>query len=159
MGTGALVSTDIEPAAFKQALANPDPTLNGPTIVVVQLRKGIRRGAARSSLQRIADDGTHALQVAQMNQAVGSLVVLSAQHPAEIVNYRSMGATPAVLVAGLAAGTIVALALTLMVSVRCRRRDLALLMALGFTRRQLGATVAWQSSFGVVASMLLAVPG
>jgi putative ABC transport system permease protein len=55
-----------------------------------------------------------------------------------------MGATPVLLAAGLAAGAVAALGLTLTASVRRRRRDLALLKALGFTRRQLAACVAWQ---------------
>ena len=39
--------------------------------------------------------------------------------------------------------------LTLITSVRRRRRDLALLKTLGFTRRQLAAVVAWQSTIAV----------
>ena len=65
--------------------------------------------------------------------------VVSVQRPAEIVNYRSMGSTPALLGAALAVGAVSALALTLIASVRRRRRDLALLKTLGFTRRQLAA--------------------
>src|SRR5256885_12986605 len=64
----------------------------------------------------------------------------------EIVNYRTMGATPALLASGLAAGAILALGLTLTASVRRRRHDLALLKTLGFTKRQLAAAVAWQAS-------------
>ena len=41
--------------------------------------------------------------------------------PREIVNYQSTGATPVILAAGLAGGAIVALALTLIASVRRRR--------------------------------------
>ncbi len=59
--------------------------------------------------------------------------VLGVQRPAQIVNYRTIGATPVVLAAGLAAGAIAALGLTLTASVVRRRRDLALLKALGFT--------------------------
>ena len=68
------------------------------------------------------------------------------QRPAEIVNYRSMGTTPALLGAALAAGAVAALCLTLFASVRRRRRELALLKTIGFTRRQLAAAVAWQST-------------
>ena len=42
--------------------------------------------------------------------------------PAEIANYRSMGTTPAILGVTLAAGAVVALGLTLVASVRRRRR-------------------------------------
>jgi hypothetical protein len=61
--------------------------------------------------------------------------------PAQIVNYRSMGSTPIILAVGLALAAVVALGLTLSASVRRRKRDLALLKALGFTQRQLSAAV------------------
>src|SRR6185437_13571933 len=84
--------------------------------------------------------------------------VLPVQRPAEIVNYRSMGTVPAVLAGGVAAGTVAALGLTLVASVRRRRRDLALLKTLGFTRRQLAATVAWQSTVVAVVGLIIGVP-
>ena len=77
------------------------------------------------------------------------------QRPAEIVNYRSMGTTPLYLGAALAAGAVVALALTLVTSVRRRRRELALLKTLGFTRRQLAAAVAWQSTVAVAIGIVI----
>jgi ABC-type lipoprotein release transport system permease subunit len=42
--------------------------------------------------------------------------------------------------------------------VRRRRRELALLKALGFTQRQLAATVAWQASIVGVVGILFGVP-
>ncbi len=83
---------------------------------------------------------------------------MTVQRPAEIVNYRSMGSTPAILGAALAAGAVVALALTLVASVRRRRRELAVYKTLGFTRRQLGATVAWQSTVAVCIGTVVGVP-
>lgn len=41
---------------------------------------------------------------------------------------------------------------------RRRRRDLALLKSLGFTRSQLAATVAWQSTVAVVLGVVAGVP-
>jgi ABC-type lipoprotein release transport system permease subunit len=53
---------------------------------------------------------------------------------------------------------VLALALTLVASVRRRRRDLALLKTLGFTRRQLAGVVAWQSTVAVSIGALVGVP-
>src|SRR5204863_532656 len=48
--------------------------------------------------------------------------------------------------------------LTLMASVRRRRRDLALLKTMGFTSRQLAATVAWQASVAAVIGSVVGIP-
>jgi ABC-type lipoprotein release transport system permease subunit len=80
------------------------------------------------------------------------------QRPAEIVNYRSMGATPLILGLGLTLGAVTALGLTLVASVRRRRRSMAMLRTLGFTGRQLRASVAWQSSVAVVIGLVVGVP-
>jgi ABC-type antimicrobial peptide transport system permease subunit len=84
--------------------------------------------------------------------------VISALRPAEIVNFRSMGTTPAVLAAALAAGAVVALGLTLAASVRRRRRDLALLKTLGFTQRQLAASIACQATVASLAGIIVGIP-
>ena len=76
----------------------------------------------------------------------------------QIVNYRTMGNTPALLGAGLALGAVVALGLTLIASVRRRRRDLAVLRTLGFNGRQLASIVAWQSSVAVGIGTVVGVP-
>lgn len=69
-----------------------------------------------------------------------------------------MGTTPAVLGAGLGAGAMTALGLTLIASVRRRRHELAVLKTLGFTRRQLAATVAWQSTVAVAIGAVIGAP-
>jgi ABC-type antimicrobial peptide transport system permease subunit len=46
----------------------------------------------------------------------------------------------------------------LLASVRRRRRDLALLKALGFTQRQLAAAIAWQSSVAVAFGTIVGIP-
>ena len=51
-----------------------------------------------------------------------------------------------------------ALGLTLTASVKRRRRDLALLRTLAFTRRQLAASVGWQASVGVAIGALVGAP-
>jgi FtsX-like permease family len=157
MGTGALVSTGIEPATFQRVLAQPDPNLNGPDMYVVRFKNGVRPSAARMSLQRIVESADK-LMAADPNGQGDTYSVLSVQRPAEIVNYQSTGSTPGILAAGLAAGAVVALGLTLSASVRRRRRDLALLKAFGFTRRQLAATVACQASVAAIVGIIVGVP-
>ena len=84
--------------------------------------------------------------------------MLPVQRPAEIADYQSMGTAPVILAGALALGALSSLLLTLMSSVRRRRRDLALLKTLGFTRRQLSATVAWQSTAAITVGAIVGVP-
>jgi ABC-type lipoprotein release transport system permease subunit len=88
----------------------------------------------------------------------GGINVVAVQRPAEIINYRSLGTTPALLGGSLAAGAAFAFGLTLVSSVRRRRRDVALLKTLGFTRRQLAAVIAWQSTVAVAMGIVVGVP-
>jgi hypothetical protein len=106
---------------------------------------GSQRGAGPRQRTHIvaAADRTFA---ADPNGQGNVVAVRGVQRPAQIVDYRSVGSTPVFLAAALALGAIVALALTLVASVRRRRRDLALLKALGFTPRQLARVVAWQAT-------------
>ena len=87
-----------------------------------------------------------------------SMNVLSAQFPAEIINYRSIGDIPLYLSLGFALGVIIAFAFTVVSLVRRRRRDLALLKTLGFTRRQLSECIAWQSSATVLTGLAVGIP-
>lgn len=128
-------------------------------MVFVKLRSGVSRTAGLAGLQRIADDANRAFAAVRDGGGGGySVAVLGVQRPAEIVNYRGMGATPVILAAGLAAGALAALALTLAASVRRRRHDLALLKTLGFTQRQLASAVAWQASVAAVIGVVIGVP-
>jgi hypothetical protein len=157
MGTGGLFSDAILPAAFRRALLSPDPDQNGPSIAVVRLRPGVAPTAALASLHRIAAAGNKLL-VHDPASYGDSLTVIGVQRPGEIVNYQSTGATPELLATGLALGAVVALALTLGASVRRRRRDLALLKILGFTRRQLAVAVAWEASVVAFVGIVVGVP-
>lgn len=157
MGTGAVVQRGIEPPAFRAFQNQPDPNLDGPDLVAIRLRPGADAAAALASLRRIvtAADGVAA---ADPNVGGGTFEVLPVQEPAEIINYRTTGADPAVLAAGLAAGAAAALGFTLVASVRRRRRDLALLKTIGFSQRQLAAVVSWQASVAAVVGFVVGLP-
>jgi hypothetical protein len=147
MGTGAVVPYQLVPESVRNQFA---VTPTGPNVVFVRLKPGANTAVAVRSLNRIA----HKISLPTNYGAS----VLAVQRPAEIVNYRSMGATPLVLGLGLTAGAVTALGLTLVASVRRRRRSIAMLRTLGFTGRQLAATLAWQATVAVGIGLLLGVP-
>jgi hypothetical protein len=162
MSTGALFSTAVLPQA---ASSGPfGPLLSGPNAILIRLRSGISPAAGQRSMQAVSRQLTGILNSPRVEAASrsGSLAdtidLLPAQRPAEIVNYRSMGALPAVLAGGLAAGAVAGLGLALVASVRRRRRDFALLKTLGFTRGQLAGAVAWQSSVIAVIGLVIGIP-
>jgi hypothetical protein len=157
MGTGAMLARNNAPAAFLRATHYPDPILNGPSVVYVQLRRSVSAAAGLANLQQVAKAADAAF-AADRNGAGNTVTVLGVQRPAQIVNYRSMGSTPVLFASGLAAAAILALGLTLTASVRRRRRDLALLKTLGFTQRGLAAALSWQASAVAVIAVVAGVP-
>ncbi len=159
MGLGALIDIAIEPAVFARAIRSPIPTLNGPNMVFLRMRAGVSSLRARAFLRHVTAIGDHAFIALPNGEGGGSSVNwLSVQYPAEIINYRSIGNTPLWLAMAFASGVVVAFGLTIVASVRRRRRDLALLKTLGFTRRQIGAAIAWQASASVAAGLLIGIP-
>ena len=147
MGTGALVPYQLIPAQVRNQF---DVSPSGPNADFVRFKPGAAGSVASRSLNRIASE------VSLPSNYTAS--VLGVQRPAEIVNYRSMGSTPLVLGLGLTVGALAALGLTLVASVRRRRRSMAMLRTLGFTGRQLAATLAWQSTVAVSIGLVLGVP-
>jgi hypothetical protein len=87
-----------------------------------------------------------------------SCSVITDQRPSDIKNYTGVRDTPLALgavVALLAAGT---LAHVLLTSVHRRRRDLAILKALGLSRSQLLRVVAWEASALAAVALLIGLP-
>jgi hypothetical protein len=150
MGTGAIVAANLFPARALNPQGSPVP---GPMAVFITIRPGVTPATARRSLDQV----TAALnRSSDPDRPVGGVV--SVLRPAEIADYHTVGSTPSALAAILAAGAIGALGLTLIASVRRRRREFALLKTLGFTQRQLAATVAWQSSVPAIVGVIFGVP-
>jgi ABC-type antimicrobial peptide transport system permease subunit len=82
----------------------------------------------------------------------------SALRPAELVDIESATTTVFVLTGVLLAAAAIALALTLSGSVRRRRHQLAVLAALGFSRRDLRRTIRWQTAGIMVIAVAIGVP-
>ncbi len=147
MGTGALLEYNLIPAAARNLQQS---TIPGPNAFLIRVRPGANPTLVGRSFRRID---------AKLNASPDSSGgVVGVLRPAEIANYRSTGTVPSLLGGALAVGAVVALGLTLVASVRRRRRDLALLKTLGFTQRQLAATVAWQSTIAVALGVVVGIP-
>jgi FtsX-like permease family len=107
----------------------------------VRYRAGVDHDAARRSL--LASFGREVL------------------HPypgGEIGNLARVDALPYVMAGLLVVLAFGALGLTLLGSVRSHRRDLAVLEAIGFVRRQVMATVAWQATTLALVAIIVGVP-
>ncbi len=75
--------------------------------------------------------------------------------PADVNNLREVEALPQTLAVLLAVLAALALLHALVATTRSRRRDLAVLRTLGFQRRQLAATIAWQASTIALGGLVL----
>jgi hypothetical protein len=144
MGTGAVLSDQLIPPAARNLFAGTP----GPNAILVRTKGGASEKALRS-LQVIGK---------KIGIALNGGSVLEVQRPAEILNYGSLGSTPMLLGAALAVGAAVALGITLVTSVRRRRRDLAILKTLGFTKRQLAVAVAVQAGVAAIIGCAVGVP-
>ncbi len=150
MGTGAVMAASLFSTTDLNEQGSP---IGGPMAAFITVRPGVSHAAALRSLERV----TAVLnRPSDPDAPVGGVV--SALRPAEIANYHTVTETPALLATILAAGAVAALGLTLVASVRQRRRQFAVLKALGFTRRQLAASVAWQSSVAAAVGVVVGVP-
>jgi len=108
----------------------------------------------------LADARALAKRIAAANPdgTPGGTYRLGPQLGAPVVNASQMGSEPIALATGVAAAAVLALALTVLASVRERRRDLALLKALGLRARQVRALIAWQTSVILVIAAIAGVP-
>jgi ABC-type antimicrobial peptide transport system permease subunit len=84
--------------------------------------------------------------------------LLGPTYTADLGGYDAVRRTPLLLAAALGLLGVGVLAHTIATSVRRRRRELAVLSCLGFSRRNLRATVYWHVITLVVVSLLVAVP-
>ena len=78
--------------------------------------------------------------------------------PTDVVNFGRVQQLPLLLGIALSLLALLTIAHLLLTSVRRRRRDFAVLRALGFTRWQVRGAVSWQASALTVAALCLGIP-
>jgi hypothetical protein len=91
-------------------------------------------------------------------ERLGPYAVTGPSTPADLVNFGQLQDLPLLL--GLALGLLALLTIThlLLTSVRRRRRDLAVLRALGFTGGQVRATVSWMAVTLAAVALAVGIP-
>ena len=102
----------------------------------------------------------------ELHDAMGSWDVLGEEpfrypdpvRPAEIVNAESMRIVPLIVGGLLVVTAAIGLSVAVVVSVRSRRRELAILRSLGFTGRQVRQSVRVQSVATMAGALLIGVP-
>jgi ABC-type lipoprotein release transport system permease subunit len=123
---------------------------------------GVRRLApdARRNvfLIRFREGSDTAAEVDHLRRALDPLPTRDSGRPRELEQLADVSELPTLLGVLVALLTATTLAHTLVISVRRRRHELAVLRSMGFVRRQVGATVVWQTTTLVVVGMLIGLP-
>ena len=120
------------------ALKRLDPSAQ-PAFVLADLAPGATR---RAAARRYSQDAN----------------VFGASKPGDVVAYGHVQSTPLLLAALLAVLAAGVLAHVLVTAVRVRRRDLAVLKTLGFTRRQVASAIGWMATTVVVIALAIGLP-
>ncbi|MEJ7765439.1 MAG: FtsX-like permease family protein [Acidimicrobiales bacterium] len=158
LGTGVLLSREMLEALVadaERAKDVPAGTLAGNlgTFVVLDLADGVEAAKVLADLEdESATWDVNGTRIFAFYDAI---------RPPEIADVAAMRAVPSFLAALLAGSMAVALALAIALTTRSRRRQLAIIRALGATPRQLRATVRWHAltvvALGLVGGTVLGI--
>jgi ABC-type antimicrobial peptide transport system permease subunit len=109
-------------------------------------------------LVRFRPDADRAAAVASLTRAIAPIPVSSAALPRDLASFGRVDGLPIAVAAilGIMAGAV--LVYTLLTAIRRRRRDLAVLKALGFLRRDLARTVGVQSMTLAALALVIGLP-
>jgi hypothetical protein len=139
LGEGALLTQ----AAVQTLLGKHFTAGNSGTDVYARLRPSADPRAVEAALRPIVGRG---------------FAVVALEKPTDIVNFGRVQKLPLILSGILAFFAAATLVHTLITAARRRARDLAVLKALGFVRRQVIAVVLWQATTLVAGALLIAAP-
>ena len=108
---------------------------------------------------RLAPGVDRARTLADLAERLGSDYQLTTPRaPADLVNFGRVQNLPLIFGAIVALLGAATLALTLINSIRLRRRDLSILKTLGFSAAQVRGAVAWQATTFVVVAVAIGLP-
>ena len=149
-GQGGFTPTDLGQGAQMsiQPLAEPVKPGLGFQFVLVGFTPGQPRATAMAGYKRSIAGYCHIVQPCAVTD----------QRPTGITSYTHIDRTPTVLAVLLASIGAAVLAQFAVLSGRRRRRDFAILKALGLLRRQVSSITAWQISILAVLALLAGLP-
>ena len=150
LGTGAMLSeaTLLSVEGLHALDTSANEAISAlPSTIAIDLTSGVRPASVVRPIVS-ADLGAPPGGVYQVPRVLG----------ASIVNANQMSGQPLALALALGVAALVSLSAAVAASVRRRRRDLAILQALGLTGRQLRSIVAWQTLTLLLVAVAVGVP-
>ena len=156
LGRGAMLSAQALLAALGLSTAEPQSASQQSRAAVSAVAIDLRPDTSAAQRAQLV----HEITSANPDQTPGGTYELprSRALAEAVVNASQMGGQPLALALGLPAAAMLSLALTVLASVRRRRRELALVKTLGMTRRQVRAIVAWQTTLTLAIAMVVGTP-
>jgi predicted lysophospholipase L1 biosynthesis ABC-type transport system permease subunit len=152
LGQGAMLSENTL-LAITGAAAGPAADVSQPvfpSVAAIDLQPGTTP-AQRAAL-------VHHIVSANPDGTDGGTYELPPQLASSVLNAQHLGGQPLALAVGLATAAGLSLAMTVLVDVRRRRHEFAVLKALGMTRRQVWAAVVWQTTLTLLIAVLVGAP-
>jgi putative ABC transport system permease protein len=127
-------------------------------VVLYRLERNVEPAELVDDLARLL--GPYAEDFGVPEEALEHVTVDDLQPPAptDLVDLGRIDRMPFMLAVGASLVAVAMLVHLLVSSVRARRRDLALLEVLGFTRRQVVGTVSWQASAIALVAVVVGTP-
>jgi FtsX-like permease family len=150
LGRGAMLSesTLLEVLGLSGIRSAPEAVSALPSTVAIDLKPA---ASAQQVVERLRNWAT-----TQGGQ--GDLYQVPRVLGAQIVNAGQMGSQPVVLAIALAVGVLLSLTTTILAAAWRRRRELAVLKALGLTRRQLRIIVTVQTLILLLIAVVVGIP-
>jgi len=139
LGQGAVITPEALNAYA--ALAPPGSEIPPPGTAFVRFRPGVEKSRAMAAVG-----------------ATGDVLVSVPTEPTDVANFGQVRRLPAVLAGLLALMAALTIAHLLITSIRRRRRELAVLRALGLVPRQVSWAIAWQATTVVVVAAAIGLP-
>jgi putative ABC transport system permease protein len=146
-GLGHGLFTVVPPSRIASSQSGSDID---DTFVGIRLKPGANPVAVASALRARANPWDTSGQT--------PFVYAAPIRPPEIRNAQSIRNGPVLLAGLLGLALLIALALAIAVSVNERRRELAVLRAVGFTRSQLRQSIWWQALTTVIIGVVIGIP-